>query len=496
MQSNEQIHNEQDLLAATGLTDRSDLADALWAYVDGVVHYRDDGIDLQPGFQTDQLSYPFRLQDLYVLAAKLEEAEVALQGGAGRPLSKARQAKNAHAAFAPEAERLAGAVLGPDFRVFAPRAMTTFAWWFEDRSASKLAAVIAPTEVDTVTDEVLAYALAWQQDRELILIASDKHAAEVTRRLPWLDVPVTVLTLTGQRRAQDRIEVLAAATAHKARTVKPFELDAGRSSWIARLLADPIVAKLDAHARASYLSWHHRGLQVLRVTRTRGGLRVQAGVRYSRPQPGHKTFETVLTAPLTDSQLELAVEAVAGSVSSGGSRTTRQTEHRLQAALAGASPTALGLPLLAREYPAHRGPGRPGYIDFLGCEANGNLHVVETKVGHDPKIVLQALDYGIWVHANDSAIRQSRPNWPDPVVAQSRMYLDFVLAAGDDATAVGPYLASQLEVLGADVCWRVFVVPDLDARPLQIEHLAASQLWTQQSGVVSRPVRPPRAAAH
>ena len=146
---------------------------------------------------------------------------------------------------------------------------------------------------------------------------------------------------------------------------------------------------------------------------------------------------------MSDKELALAVEAVAGSVASGGSLTSRQTEHRLQASMGMLPPSSLGLPFLAREYPGYRGPGRPGFIDFLVCDDVGNLHLIETKVGHDPKVVLQALDYGIWVRANEASVRAHHPGWPPPKAPQSEIYLDFVLAAGDQATAVNAYLAGS-----------------------------------------------------
>lgn len=488
------ICNEQELLAATGAVSAIDLAQSLWQYVDGVVTFGEDGIDLQPGLQHEGLDYPFTLQELKALALQLEESEVPLQAAAGGPPpSKARLAKLAHDEFASEGARLAEEALGADVRSFAPQAMTTFAWWYEDSNAQTLVTVVAPTEVDTVTDEVLAYALAWQHDRDLILVLSDKHAGEVARRLPWIDANVTIRSFNGEAVALSREAVLASAAGNRARTVTPYALDADRFAWIARLMADPLVNELEPHARSQYLSWHHRGLQVLRVNAVRGGgLSVKAGVQYSRQQPDHKVFNAVLTGPLTDDELVLAVDAVTGSVDAGHARTARQVEHRLQASIGMSPPSALGLPYLAREYPAYRGPGRPGYIDFLGCDETGNLHVVETKVGHDPKVVLQALDYGIWVQANEASIRARHQGWPSPQVPQAGMYLDFVLAAGSQATAVSGYLAGQLEALATDVHWRVFVVDHLDAHPVVLTELPPDALWTAIPGVTSQPVRPCR----
>ncbi|MEX2290449.1 MAG: hypothetical protein WD794_09015 [Mycobacteriales bacterium] len=339
---------------------------------------------------------------------------------------------------------------------------------------------------------MLAYALAWQHDRELVLVLSDQHAREVARRLPWVDTPVTVRTLTGEPFTLSRSEVLTTSAALEQRTVEPFVLDNRRAAWVERLLADPGLDGLEAHGRANYLSWHHRGLQVLRLSQTRSGLRVQAGVQYSRPQPGHKVVNVVLKGPMTDTELSEILEAVAASVSAGGSLTTRQTEHRLQASIGMSPPAALGLPFLAREYPAYRGPGRPGFIDFLGCDGAGRLHVVETKVGHDPKVVLQALDYGIWLQANETGVRSHRPDWPRPDGMQKEIYLDFVLSAGDQRTAVNGYLPGQLEALAPEVNWRVFVVADLDVHPVALRQIPAEALWRAEPGVTSASVRPPR----
>jgi hypothetical protein len=500
MQPTNLIRNERELLDLTGAVDRSSLADVLWQYVDGVVTLLDSGIDLQPGIEHQGLSYPFTLEELHEMARRMEESEVLTQYPAAAPapalaLSKARVAKNVHDDFAPQGARLAEAVLGAGFRVFAPQAMTTFAWWYEDSEATKLVAVVAPTEVATVTDEVLAYALAWQHDRELIMLLSNEHAGEVARRLPWIGTPVTIRSLAGDTVEMSRQNVLEIAAALKERTTKPHVLDDSHIEWIERLLTDVALDGLEAHARASYLSWHHRGLQVLRVASTRGGLRLHAGVQYSRPQPGHKVFNTTLMAPLTDTGLALAIEAVVGSVAAGASRTSRQTEHRLQSSMGMSPPPSLGLTFLAREYPGYRGPGRPGFIDFLGCDPAGNLHIVETKVGHDPKVVLQALDYGIWVLANEQSIRAHRPDWPRPAAPQTGIRLDFVLATGDQSTAVNAYLAGQLEALTGDIQWRVFVVQDLDAHPVVLTQVSAEELWGSNVGVASQPVRPPRGTA-
>ena len=101
------IRNEQELLAATGTDSATDLAESLWQYVDGVVTFGENGIDLQPGFQHEGLDYPFTVQELKALALQLEESEVPLQTAAtGPPPSKARLAKTAHNEFDAESARL------------------------------------------------------------------------------------------------------------------------------------------------------------------------------------------------------------------------------------------------------------------------------------------------------------------------------------------------------------------------------------------------------
>jgi len=69
------------------------------------------------------------------------------------------------------------------------------------------------------------------------------------------------------------------------------------------------------------------------------------------------------------------------------------------------------------------------------------------------------------------------------------------LAAGDQSTAVNSYLAGQLEVLTADVQWRVFVVENLNAHPVGLTQVTAEALWTFRAGVTSEPVRPRRGRA-
>ena len=494
------ITDEKSLLAATGADDVSYLADMLWEYVDGVTTGHDRGVTLQSGFLFEDMIYPFTIGEMLAVAAQLQEDEQPLQwpdtDQPAPPITPARAAKQAKAGFAPQAERLAQELLGDAFTVYKPQAMTTFARWFEDAAQTRILAVVAPTELPTVTDEVLAYGLAWQHDRELVLVLSDSHAPDVFRRLPWIGTRVSVIVLAADGTVRSvtppsREQVLAELATLKARTVEPFCLDAKRAPWVERLVEHPSVTKTSAHGLANYVSWHHKGLQVLRVEHARGGgVRIQAGVQYSTQQPDHLLYNTVITGPISDEELDRVIAAVEGSVATG-SLTTKQREHRLQASMSQHPPQELGLAHLSREYAGYRGPGRPGFIDFLGCDAEGNLHVVETKIGQDPKVVLQALDYGIWVQANEAAIRASRPRWP--VASQpSGMRLDYVIAAKPGEAALSGYIAGQLEALADDITWRVFVVDDLEADVVTLTQVHDEQLWDKVPGLTAVPVRPRR----
>lgn len=170
------------------------------------------------------------------------------------------------------------------------------------------------------------------------------------------------------------------------------------------------------------------------------------------------------------------VEAAVEGIRSGVGRP--DVEHRLQSALLPdpdqPSPLcdALGLTYASREFPAWRGvadhpTGGPGLIDFLAIDSNRRLHVVETKANHDdPKIVLQALDYGLWVQANLDRVRKH----PKFALADDAFpILDFVCAPrAPGLPAVGQYMSGQLDALAHEQrSWRVWIVDDPEnPRPL------------------------------
>lgn len=418
-------------------------------------------------------------------------------GMTGKPPSAARIAKEARSSFHTKAEILAGRVLGSTPQPFSPSRMSVFARWFEDASHSQLVAVVAPTELAISLDEVIAYGFAWQGDRELILVvpAQSSELAEAAGvRLPWFHTPVRVVVYDQDLDPQpfavpSKDEALALLQGLPHRKTVEYELTTEHLDWLSAL---PLEG-LTRHARPGYVSWHLDGLQILKASRARGGgLNVAAGVQYSNMTGKPPTFNRVITEPLSGTDLHDATKAVNAAIHQNGSMTSSMLEHRVQSRLAGMA-GSLGLVTpMHREYPAYRSRKRPGFIDFLGCASNGDLHVVETKIGHDPRVVLQALDYCIWVTGNQDGIRSSQPHWPSPQTVNPPVHLDLVLAPKNNTPAFNAYLAGQLEALGDTFPWRVFVIDDPAADQLVITQLESETIWTSAPKRVAAPVVPPR----
>lgn len=407
----------------------------------------------------------------------------------------------AKVAFGPTAKLLAEQI-APGLVEFAPgKPVTTLAEWFADTGAGLLVLVVGPHTAPDVADEVLAYALAWQHDRDLVLVLPESHIGLTLDRLAWIATPVRVFTygadlVVTPAIVPSRAEVTAAVATLPLWSQEVHKLGEDRAAWVESLIkgADEHWALVAAH-RHSYLAWHCAGRQVLRIARSRQGIDVVAGVDYSKPPVGDEkpvTFNA--KGPLTPPERARIEARVALAVRD---RLTGHdhghAEHRLQAALAATGLRTLGLRAFAREYPAWRGAGRPGFIDFLGVDHENLLHVVETKVGTaDVKGVLQTLDYATWVYAHSTEIRQERSWGIGP--ANERIILDFVLSPSKGGKAIGPYLAGQLEALAGDVAWRVAIVAD----PLAEIPDLSRPLWRalpRHGPLVSAPVQPARWAA-
>ncbi|MDT9591604.1 hypothetical protein RDV89_00900 [Nocardioides zeae] len=412
--------------------------------------------------------------------------------------------KDQRAQYAEVARAAAEHILGEAPSAFTPQRMTKYAHWFTDASDTALIAVVTPGEKVTAADEVLAYALAWQGDRDLHLVLPDELIAVTETRVAWLQTHVQMWHYAGAG-APDAIvtpsrpELFERLRSLRHRASRSTSLTDEHSSWI-----DSIDTAGLAENNRSYLSWHHEGLQVLKVSTRRGGLRVQAGVQYKTAPAGREPFDKTFNKTPTAGEIAVINAKIRLAMEDQGSQTSQMREHKLQADLKGAAST-FGLTHLWREFPAWRGliasapqvVGRAGYIDFLGADAQGGLHVVETKIGHDPRVVLQALDYAIWVAANDDLVRTTlaanghvieRPHSKRASTAPATLHL--VLGRTKGGTAFSPYLAGQIEAIAGDVDVRIHLIKDLKT-PLDIVTLPKRQMW-HPTGLVSAAVTGPR----
>jgi hypothetical protein len=396
-----------------------------------------------------------------------------------------------------DAQQLAERIAGPVQRFEPGRKLTTFASWFTtvDLGTILLVATGEAASQDSVS-EAVAYALAWQQDADLALILPETLATPTLHRLAFISTPVRVWTYGSDGVPRPAViptrdEAIDAARTRWLRGGDDHNLG-DHAAWVAPLVesAESHWALVQAH-RTSYLAWHCNGRQVLRLSRARSGVKVLAGVQYRYPPEGREPVNEVLTRPIAPDLRARIEAAIALAVSDRlGEADTGHGEHQMQAALSNAQLPGLGVIDFQREYPAWRADGKPGYIDFLAVDNAGKLHVVETKIGSDPLLVFQALDYAIFVAAHADAIRNSRkPPWPGNT---SDVMIDFVVAPKKTAPAVGPYTAAQLQALDRSVEWRVHVVEDPLADTPTVTSLPRWAVPTPAPGRVATPVRPPR----
>ncbi len=337
--------------------------------------------------------------------------------------------------------------------------------------AQHLMVAVGTGENQSDIDAALAWGLAFQQDRDLLVVLPAGTEQPTLNRLPWIATPVRVFVYDADLIPRPGI-VPAREQVLADYRMQPVRNRADHALGVWEPAVEPLVHFAETHwalrpaHRRSYLAWHCQGRQVLRLRRTRTGVEVLAGVQYSKPtvaQPAPVTI--IVDSPLTLHDRSVVESAVSTAVRDrfvGSDDTDR--EHALQAALAAAGATTLGLrEPLRREYPAWRPIGHPAYLDFLGHDGQ-TLHIVETKLGNDPMLVLQALDYWTWVSAHqqqiglDLGVRSDHPAQIDLVVA----------SPNGTASPLGPYTLPQLEALDGAIRWRIHIAtldgPDVSVK--------------------------------
>lgn len=299
-----------------------------------------------------------------------------------------------------------------------------------DPGRNVLVVVLSPGEARDLWDLALATGLALKGDRDLRLVVPDetwtlRSLGEVPAwrrllwRLPWLRASVRLFTYAAtadegpvltERLPPARCDVEAALVRDEALRLEPHDLREG-AAHVAEL-----VAWADGHPelvpilRESYRSWHVLGRCVLKLSRgAQGTVDLVAGVDFDEPEAWAPAAELRrVDAPLEAEELlrlRALVEVFIAARLDG--RDAAGGEHILQARLAtpeGRAALGVAGPLL-REVPASRPCQRRAYIDLLGTCPRGTILLVETKLGRDHGVVMQALDYWIWASARMADLR-------------------------------------------------------------------------------------------
>lgn len=334
--------------------------------------------------------------------------------------------------------------------------------WLSDRD--RLVVVGRPGERQQDLDLGLAYGIAEAGDRELVLVLPEGCEAPTRRRLPWLDVAVRLYTFAGDGPPvpvppSARTEVLAG---YGDELVTEAHDLGDRAGWVDRLVRwAATTPELVAAHRSSYLAWHCRGRKVLGVRRTRGGLAVTAGVHSTKADRAPASVE--LTGPMPAASFHRITAAASTAIADRlTGADVANAEHELQERLAELR-RRLGLREVVREFPAIRSGGDRGYIDLLAVGADRRIHVVETKIGPDPMLVLQGLDYWIWVSAHRAElVAHLGEQFDADLDAQATPVIDFVLGA-KAGRYHHPVTAAVATALDGSIRWRFHAIDGWDS---------------------------------
>ncbi len=333
----------------------------------------------------------------------------------------------------------------------------------------RVCAVTVDSVRATYADLALAYSLQLLDDRDLWLVLPKNTEFPTLRRAAWLSPKIRVWTI--DEAGELREHPIPARPEERIRwrdvAVRVGVAGLGdRAEWITPLLdwarAAPDVVDT---SRESYVDFQCDGRSILKITPAVDHLDVRAGTDWKKPDANKPKAECLkVTGPLRSEEIHRLVGAASRSAAARLSREDREhEEHRFQARL---RPHDLHLSDWRREMPAVRpapggsGPfgraknGARGFIDFLGCDGK-RLHVVETKIGPDPMLVLQGLDYWTWTTGQrDRLAVVFAMNNTEPDVE-----IDFVVKRkAPSAALVGAFTKSQAEALDPGIRWRFHVV--------------------------------------
>jgi hypothetical protein len=325
--------------------------------------------------------------------------------------------------------------------------------------------------------KLLAYGLERLDGRTLHLVVPRTAVNPTRARAAFLDVPVHVHAsqATGAGDTEPPMS-RAEATAFYRRlggVTPPQPWDSSQwPAWLADLIDWVESRRVERVRNSGFHAWHYRGRQILSVRRTAAdGYRLTAGVDYRTPtgdQPAPVKLHVQATKALSAEQgaaVRAAVDQAVERRRTG--EDDRHREHLLQAAI-GTDPSLIGASYLRRELPAWRPKQQPrrgrAFIDFLGRDIDRAGHVIETKIGLDPQLGIQALDYWAWVDAHRAELAEQIDADPD-----RPFRLDLVLGR-----SAKPLLhraaAATLDYLHEAILWRCHLVSRWDtvAQPARL----------------------------
>ncbi len=333
--------------------------------------------------------------------------------------------------------------------------------------------------------QMLAYGLEYVERHgrhRLILILPETAARVCALRAALLRPGLVEVWRYGE---DDQLQMIAVPTWREAlpffsatRPGVEFRPDpqdtAGLPGWLLEL-GDWVESRAVERVRIrNYWAWHYRGRAVL-IVQSRSakpaGHRVIAGVKYTGTNIGrfgadtYVDFEVSAGEGPTDEQLA----AVRGQVDEAIERRRVKVdaghgEHMLQATI-GREPALVGMRHVRRELAAGRlTAGGAAYIDFLGIDDDGRLHVIETKLGHsDAQLGVQGLDYWGWATAHAEELRQKlQGQGHDELDADAEVTLRFVIGMKEPGRFLHAAARATIRALHPDIPWRVQVLDNWD----------------------------------
>ena len=365
----------------------------------------------------------------------------------------------------------------------------------------RLVVLVGPGEDPGDVDAALAYGLSYQGDRDLLLVLPEGQREirglepvaswwPTCARAAHLWTPVRVWTHADgevvERRVLSKVEARRATLLGTATPPEAHDLGdlAGSMEPLVRWAQQQ--PELGRAHRRSYLAWHAHGRQVLRLRRHGEAVEIIAGVDYSE----HRTdmpaaLRLEATSALDGTQVdEVTAKVLEAARNRRSGRDAENLEHQLQARLSRPDGVdELGLVgRLEREVPASRPGQRLAFIDLLGVDAAGDIHLIETKVAahEDVMLALQGLDYWVWLNEHRQVVIDQLRADGHQVADDPKLCIDFVVAtrADDGSEPQLRYFAPQAEALDRSMRWRLGFVSG----------------WADPEGAVKVDWEPPKTA--